>query len=57
MPAAFARSVLLAGAAGAEWEAAALTQLLGAGFDDGVIFVGDAEAEPAPGGWRQQAAA
>ena len=46
------------GAAGADWEVAALTQLLGAGFNDGVIVVGDAEPEPAaaPGGWRQQAA-
>ena len=51
-PDSFARSVFLAAADGAAWEAAAIEELGKAGFDDGVIFVGDDAPEPDGGGWR-----
>lgn len=54
IPEAFTRSVFLAGADGAAWESDALEALERAGFDDGVIFVGDEVSEPDANGWRAQ---
>ena len=56
IPSTFERCVFLAGADGAEWESAAVQKLLAAGFDKGVIIVGDAAAEEVgTGGWRYKA--